>query len=84
MEELSRAGEDEGKTAAWHMRRVVLAAQAWARTRKYHPAAGAKVDEYLQALVDLVRDGKQKLGIVRGTDDFLRVAEELATIAPFF
>jgi|GEM_PF-1711459 len=88
MQELARTGKDDGQGAAWHMRRVALAARTWVRARRSGANGGragdeqgAKVDAYVQALVRFVREGKQALGIVRGTDDFLRVAQELAALA---
>ena len=86
MQELARAGQDDGQTLAWHMRRVALAAQAWVRARKSGLPNGrggeiraAQLEAYVQALVEVVRS--KGLGNIRGADDFVRSAQELVALA---
>jgi serine/threonine protein kinase len=88
MEELSRQGKDEGQNAAWHMRRVALAAQAWLRARKASPSdtqAGetqrARLQEYFQTFTNHIRSTPQALANTHGGSDFLSAAEELLALA---
>ncbi len=88
MQELARIGQDEGKKAAWHLRRVALAAAAWVRARRSSSANGwggeaqaAKLEAHVQALEDYVRGGNQGIGSIRGADDFMRAAQELLALA---
>lgn len=88
MEELSRQGKDEGQKAAWHMRRIALAAQAWVRARKagfYGGQAGnaqrAKLGEYMQAFLDYSKSAQREMGHLFGTSDFIREAQELLALA---
>ena len=85
MEELSRQGKDEGQNAAWHMRRVALAAQAWLRGRKASASAGeaqrAKLDEYFQAFMSYVRATPAALAQTSGATDFVSAAEEVVALA---
>jgi hypothetical protein len=88
MEELSRQGKDEGQKAAWHMRRVALAAQAWLRGRKASPPASqggeeqrAKLDEYFQSFMNYIRLTPQALAQTSGATDFVSAAEEVVALA---
>jgi len=88
IEELSRVGKDEGQKAAWHMRRVALAAQTWMRSRKASPPAPeivdkqrAKVDEAFSAFMQYVRLTPQALAQTSGATDFVAAAEEIVALA---
>jgi hypothetical protein len=88
MEELSRQEKDEGQTAAWHMRQVALAAQAWLRHGKAGsiPARGLKesragLDETHQALLEFAKQSPKAMAQVAGGDAFLRAAQEVVTLA---
>jgi serine/threonine protein kinase len=84
MEELSRQGKDEGQKAAWHMRRVAMAGQAWARARKLASGGEAQqkqLDEYLQALTAYVAGAREEVARILGADDFVSAAQELAALA---
>ena len=88
MQELARIGQDEGKKAAWHMRRVALAAAAWVRARRSGSTNGrggeaqaAKLEAHVQALEDYVRGANQGIGNIRGADDFMRTTQELLALA---
>jgi serine/threonine-protein kinase len=88
MEELSRQGRDEGQEAAWHMRRVALAAQAWLRSRKATPpnpqgveAQRAKLDEAFSTFMSHVRTTPQALAQTGGATDFVAAAEEVVALA---
>ena len=88
LQELARIGQDEGRKAAWHMRRVALTAAAWVRARR-GGAAGArsaeaqatKLEAQVQALEDYVRGSNQGIGNIRGAEDFRRAAQELLALA---
>jgi len=88
VEELSRLGADEGQKAAWHMRRVALAAHAWLRARKASPPASqtvedqrSKLDEYFQAFMSYVRATPKALAETSGATDFVSAAEEVVALA---
>lgn len=88
MEELSRQGKDEGQNAAWHMRRVALASQAWVRARKagyWSGQAGdaqrTKLDEYLQSFLDYTKSAQREVARTSGVHDFIREAQELVALA---
>jgi hypothetical protein len=79
LEELSRQGKDEGQKAAWHMRRVALAAQAWVRAVKtqgpFSDERAAKLREVHQALLDYAQGAGQEMARIAGGIDFLQSAE---------
>jgi hypothetical protein len=88
MEELSRQEKDEGQKAAWHMRRVALAAQAWLRSRKANPPSGQdveakriKLDEAFSAFRSYIRNTSQALAQTSGATDFVAAAEEVVALA---
>jgi hypothetical protein len=88
MEELARQAADEGQTAAWHMRRVVLAAQAWLRQGKASPALArgstdrrASLDEYQQAFREFARHSQREMAQVSGGDEFMRAAQDVTHIS---
>ena len=86
MEELARQGTDEGQTAAWHMRRVVLAAQAWLRQGKAPLARGstdrrAQLDEYHHALLEFAGNSPREMAQVSGADQFMKAAQTVVTLA---
>ena len=88
MEELSRQETDEGQTAAWHMRRVALAAQAWLRQGKAPPALArgatdrrAQLDEYHQALLNFTQHSPTKMAQVSAADEFMKAAKDVVTLA---
>jgi hypothetical protein len=85
LEELSRQEADEGRTAAWHMRRVALAAQAWMRRSRLRVVSAqdgketrARLEEYHQALLEHVATARARLA---GADAFATAAQELVTLA---
>jgi hypothetical protein len=87
-QELASIGQEEGRKAGWHLRRVALAARAWVRAGGSGPnnrglveAREKKLTASLQALADWVRSGQQDLGEIRGADDFLRSVRELLALA---
>jgi len=86
--ELARQEKDEGQTAAWHMRRVALAAQAWLRQGKAGsgPARGlkesqAKLDEAHQALLGFAKQSPKELARVSGAVAFMSAAQEVVALA---
>ena len=86
MEELSRQGQDEGQKAAWHLRRVALAAQAWLRALKAGPGQGAderlaKLGEYHQALLDFAQGAHEEIARITGAGDFMQAAETMLALA---
>ena len=87
MEELARQEADEGRTAAWHMRRVALAARAWLRQGKTPLAPGrgstdrrARLDEYHEAFLEFARQSPQQMVQVSGADEFMKAAQTLVTL----
>jgi serine/threonine protein kinase len=85
LEELSRQGKEEGQTAAWHMRRVALAAQAWVRSLKAQAPVSnestAKLREVHQALLDYAQRAGQEMARITGSPDFLRSAAGVLALA---
>ena len=88
MEELARQETDEGQTAAWHMRRVALAAQAWLRQGKAPLALGrgstdrrAKLDESHQAFLEFAQHSPREMAQVSGADEFMKAAQNVVTLA---
>jgi serine/threonine protein kinase len=88
LQELARIGQDEGRKAAWHMRRVALTAAAWVRARRSGAAnvravedKAAKLETQVQALEDYVRGSSQGIGNIRGAEDFRRAAQGLLVLA---
>ena len=88
MEELARQAADEGQTAAWHMRRVALAAQAWLRQGKVSPALArgstdrrARLDEYQQAFLEFARRSPREMAQVSGADEFMRATQDVVALA---
>jgi serine/threonine protein kinase len=91
MTELARQEKDEGRTGAWHMRRVTLAAQAWLRQNKAgaENARGlrgpsdsrAKLDQAHQALLEFVQRAPKPVTQIFGIDEFLKSAENAVALA---
>jgi serine/threonine protein kinase len=88
IEELSRQEKDEGQKAAWHMRRVALAAQAWLRSRKASPPAPQVVEDKRHALdearlgfMNFVRLTPRALAQTSGATDFVAAVDELTALA---
>ena len=88
MEELSRQEKDEGQTAAWHMRRVALAAQAWLRQSMAGSASvrgvkesRAKLSEAHQALLEFAQHSPKEVAQVEGADAFMRSAQDVVALA---
>jgi len=84
-EELSRQGKDEGQNAAWHMRRVALAAQAWLRSHKAQGQSNsdersAKLCEYHQALLHYAQGAGPKIARITGASDFMQAAESVVSL----
>ncbi len=84
-EELSRQGKDKGQKAAWHMRRVALAAQAWLRSLKAQGPVSdqraTKLREVHQALLDYAQGAGQEMASITGGADFLQSAEGVLALA---
>ena len=87
MSELSRQGTDDGQTAAWHLRRVALAAQAWVRQSRVPSAAAraakdgqTKFDESYQALLEFAEHSPKAMAQVSGADEFMNAAQELVAL----
>jgi hypothetical protein len=84
MEELSRQGKDDGLKAAWHMRRIALAGQAWLRSLKASGPASderaTKLREYHQAFLDYAQDARQEIARTAGCGDFMQAAESLVQL----
>ncbi|HEX7505939.1 MAG TPA: protein kinase [Polyangia bacterium] len=87
-EELSRQGKDDGQKAAWHMRRVALAAQAWLRSHKAQAqgaqevgARSAKLREYQQALLDYAQGAGPEIARITGASDFMQAADNVVALA---
>jgi serine/threonine protein kinase len=88
MEELSRQKADDGATVAWHLRRVVLAAQAWLRASRgsaSQPLAlrdsRARLAEYQDALLELTRKHPKESERISGAGQFLKSLEEVVSLA---
>jgi serine/threonine-protein kinase len=85
LEEVSRQGTDEGQKAAWHMRRVALAAQIWLRSLKAQAqVAGVratKLREYHQALLDYAQGAGPEFARITGASDFMLAAESVGVLA---
>jgi hypothetical protein len=78
LEELSRQEADEGQTAAWHMRRVTLAAQAWVRGAR---GGSSKLASCHQALLDFAGRSPKDMARVVGAEAFMKAADELVALA---
>jgi hypothetical protein len=88
VEELSRQGKDEGQKAAWHMRRVALAARAWMRSRNLSPpsprvveAQRGKLDQAFTNFMNYVRLTPNALAQTIGATDFVSAAEAIMALA---
>ena len=86
LEELSRQEKDDGRTAAWHMRRVALAAQAWLRQSKTAAASArgtsrARLDDALQSLLEFARHSSKGMAQVSGADAFTKSAQDVVALA---
>ena len=88
MEELARQKEDEGQTAAWHLRRLALAAQAWLRQSRATSASvqAAKqsrdnLAEAHQALLDVAKRSPKTMAQVTGAAEFMAAAQEVGALA---
>jgi serine/threonine protein kinase len=89
MEELSRQEKDDGQTAAWHMRRVALTAQAWLRQSKAASASArglkesrAKFDEAHQALLEFAARSPKEVARISRAAEFTKAATDVAALAP--
>ena len=88
LEELARQEADDGRTAAWHMRRVALASLAWLRQAS-PPAATARgptkpqawLDESQRALLDFAEKDPQAMARTAGADAFTSAAENVMALA---
>jgi beta-phosphoglucomutase-like phosphatase (HAD superfamily) len=87
VQELSRQEKDEGQTAAWHMRRVALAAQAWLRQSEVPSESGrtmkerlARLDEFHQALVEFAGHSSQDMARISGAAAFTKAAQDLVAL----
>jgi hypothetical protein len=84
--ELWRQEKDEGQTAAWHMRRVALAAQAWVRQSKAGSASRgakesrAKLSEAHQALLEFAQHSPKEMAHVEGGDAFVKAAQYVVAL----
>ena len=88
MEELSRQEKDDGQTAAWHMRRVALTAQAWLRQSKTASASvrglkesRAKLDEAYQALLEFAARFPKEVARISKATEFTKAAADVAVLA---
>jgi hypothetical protein len=88
MEELARQEADDGRTAAWHMRRVTLAALAWLRevTSASKTARGLRsprawLDESHRGLLEFGWKNPQAMAQISGAGAFAEEAEHVATLA---
>ena len=88
MEELARQEKDDGATAAWHMRRVVLAAQAWLRQGRAPakiaqglPDRRVQFKEYQRAFLTFVDHSQRAMAQDSGAKDFVSASQELWTLA---
>ena len=83
LEELSRQGQDEGQKAAWHMRRIALAGQAWLRAHKAQVGDErlAKLREYHEALIDYSQSAGPEFARITGASDFMSAAENALQLA---
>jgi hypothetical protein len=87
-EELGRQETEEGRTAAWHMRRLVLAGLAWFRQSRSAsaPARGleerrVKLTEYQQAFLAFTQHSQQEMARISGSEEFTKAAERLIELA---
>jgi hypothetical protein len=87
-EELALQEKTDGRKAAWHMRRVVLAAHAWLRSMKANPPAPQTVSEQASALNDsfnafltYAEDSREEMARMTGANDFMKVAQETVAVA---
>jgi serine/threonine protein kinase len=88
MAEFARQERNEGQTAAWHMRRVAMAAQAWLRDGRAGSAnargvkeSQSKLDEAHQALLEFARHSPEAMAHVAGTDEFIKSAQQTIALA---
>jgi serine/threonine-protein kinase len=83
IEELARQEADDGVTAASHMRRVALAAQAWFRSSRAggQPRAlkdaRVRFEESQQGVLEFSRRLPQDFQRISGAKEFLEAAEEV-------
>jgi len=85
MQELARQEADEGSKAAWHMRRVALATQAWWRSsRMASPGTPGTKDslarllEYQRALLDFARRSPHEMEGILGATGFMKSLQDMA------
>jgi hypothetical protein len=86
VEELSRHEKDEGQNAAWHMRRVALAGQAWLRSRmggstETIEQKRAALDQAVASFMSFVRSTPKALTQTTGATDFVAAAEAAVALA---
>jgi hypothetical protein len=88
MEELARQEADDGRTAAWHTRRVTLAALAWLRevTSPSKTARGLRnvrawLDDSHRGLLEFGWKNPQAMAQISGGEAFAEEAEHVATLA---
>jgi hypothetical protein len=88
MEELSREETDGGQTAAWHMRRVALTAQAWLRQSgaSLSQVRGledrrAKLEECHRAFLNYAKRSPREMAQVSGVEAFMHAAQFVVALA---
>ena len=88
MAELARQEKNEGQTAAWHLRRVALAAQAWLRQSRATSVSArglkesrSKLDEAYQALLGFAKQSPKEMAQVSGANEFMRSAQDVSALA---
>jgi serine/threonine protein kinase len=87
-EELALQEKMDGRKAAWHMRRVTMAAYAWLRSMKANPPAPQTVSEQASALNDsfnaflaYAEDSRDEMARMAGANDFMKAAQETVAVA---
>jgi hypothetical protein len=88
MDELARQRADDGQTAAWHMRRVALAAQAWLRQSRAPAGLAqslsdrlAQFKEYFMAFLTFDARAHEPTEQDPGISKFVRAAQDLRVLA---
>jgi hypothetical protein len=88
MDELARQGMDDGHTAAWHLRRVALAAQAWLRQSRAPMALAqglpnrlAQFKQHFMAFLTFDARSHRPEAQDPGTSKFAGAAQDLRTLA---
>jgi serine/threonine protein kinase len=87
MEELARQEEDEGQSAAWHMRNMALQSQLWWRKGRAHgsrrtpEADRAKLKRAYDELHGLAQHSPLQMANMVGAESFMKSAADMLAVA---